>query len=101
MTGVQTCALPISVRCGNVNDNTVTAFNNHQGQLVVDVAASNGASYQLQMFDALGKKVIASAFIADPGKHHELVDISNLDKGVYFVYLTSISGSTTRKISVD
>ena len=90
------CSSDLDGLSGNVH-----AYNNNAGSLIIEVSADRSLTYQVQVFDALGKKVIDDHFISDPGSQKVNFDISKLERGVYFVYVTNTGSSTVTKISVN
>ena len=90
----------ISVRC-ETKGGAVNIYNNNQGELVVQVEGSGYNRYQVRIFDSLGKLVLDQRFNAPNGFTTEKFNITDLQKGVYYVHVFDSVNGTTGKISIQ
>jgi len=90
----------ISVRCGSSSAGLINAYNNNQGNLVVEVTGSENTRYMVRVFDSLGKLVVEHKFISPTRTAKESLDISKLEPGVYYVQVHDQLNGSTNKISV-
>ena len=90
----------ISVRCGSMGGAMVNAYNNNQGQLVVEVSGSENSKYQVRVFDSLGKQVLEHKFNSSIGNAVENLDIAQLERGIYYVQVHNQLKGSTHKISI-
>ena len=69
--------------------------NPFDGCIKIDFTAASDGKYVLNIFDLTGKQIFSNEAIATTGDNTITLNTSNLDKGMYFYYLT-VAGETLK-----
>jgi hypothetical protein len=113
VTGSNACGssgsrtLPTNMNCReagdelNGNAHAIKIFPNPADDMVkISFNAKDQASYNITVYDILGKKVVAEGGITKVGLNEHTVNVTKLTKGIYIVALENIDGSAKLKLEV-
>lgn len=90
----------ISSQCSGKLPVAVYVYNNNLGQLVVSLQSELSNTFNIGLFDALGKQVNHKTVNTQKGAATFYVDISDLSSGIYLVKVNSETSTTAQKIFV-
>jgi hypothetical protein len=74
--------------------NPATSFVN------IDLKASQRTAYTVQLMDMSGRVVLQNANTAVSGINHTGLDVSGMPKGIYFLRISSTTGSYVQKLII-
>jgi hypothetical protein len=81
-------------------NNVVNAFNNQEGNIVVDVNAEMSGVYHVTLMDALSNKISSANYTAEKGNNVFLMNISGLNSGIYFIVIDDGKNPVTKKVFI-
>ncbi len=77
-----------------------TSPNPARNRVTVRYALPAGASGTLQLYDVMGRQVRTVAANESAGRHEEMLDVSGLAGGIYFLRLSAGDKTQTQKMTV-
>jgi phosphatidylserine/phosphatidylglycerophosphate/cardiolipin synthase-like enzyme len=79
----------------------VTIYPNPATSVVnIDVKATQRTSYTVQLMDMTGRKVLENSNTDGIGVNHTSLDVSGLNQGIYFLRISSKTGSYVQKLVI-
>ena len=67
----------------------------------VSISGITGGNIRLSIVNVLGQQIFSDVLKADGSNNSKIIDVSNYDKGVYFITLQTEQHATTRKLVVE
>lgn len=100
-SGFQLTYFGIQTSVNNYQNVDIQVYPNPASSYVnVQVSTENAQQFKAEVVDMMGKTVYLDQFNHNGGEEIYQVPVNNLAKGVYFLHLTSSTGSTIQKFIV-
>lgn len=81
--------------------NTVGIYPNpNNGQFNIELNSTEATSYQVKMVNSLGVEILNKT-ISVSGKYNEIVDVSAMAEGIYYLYLKNEKNTIIEKIVIQ
>ncbi|MFM2190602.1 MAG: hypothetical protein RL491_988, partial [Bacteroidota bacterium] len=79
----------------------ITSFYNQEGEVVFEAGTGVTGTYDLRLFDAIGKLVMQSKLVFDKGVNRISIPVHSFEKGVYFMQLSNKTEGFTFKHALN
>jgi hypothetical protein len=83
-------------------ENNISGFsilpNPTTDYLLLTISAKEHGNAEVQLLDITGKSVLSKQLELGAGQNSARIDLSTIEKGVYFLRISNEEGSTTRKV---
>ncbi len=77
-----------------------TAYSNGLGGVVINIKETETKPYTIRIFDALGNKLKNEIFYIQKGSNSLVLDVNDLNAGIYFISFENGQSNTTQKIFI-
>lgn len=91
----------ITVSNCNSSDINLNAFNSQDGNISIIIDNESAITYTARLFDAQGKKLRSKVLETAKGLSNFQMDITNINKGIYFLTIDNGISITSKKIFVN
>ncbi|MFM8950048.1 MAG: BNR-repeat neuraminidase N-terminal domain-containing protein, partial [Bacteroidota bacterium] len=79
----------------------ITSFYNQAGEIVFEAGSGISGTYDMRMFDAIGKMAVQTKIVFEKGAGRITVPVNHLEKGVYLIQLSNKSEGFTFKHALN
>lgn len=79
----------------------ITTYSDQQGNIVINIDSFLPGNYEAELFDALGKKILAELISVQKGSNRFYLNVSSINSGIYFISIRNEHRNKVTKVLIN